>query len=135
MYKTTLTLLVLAAIGTMILVGGCESDAQNSALIGAAIGAGVGQLAGGDTEATLIGSAVGGGAGYVVGNEKDKKNRQAEAAQVQAEMNTVTVWVTNSNGSKTRVVLKKQGPGFIGPHGEYYETMPTDEQLKKVYAF
>jgi len=135
MFKTTLTLLVLAAVSSLVLVGGCESDAQNSALIGAAIGAGVGQLAGGDTEATLIGSAVGGGVGYVVGNEQDKKDQQAQAAQVAAQQNTETVWITNSNGSKISVKLTKQGPGFIGPRGEYYEKMPTEAELKQVYGF
>lgn len=135
MFKTTLTLMVLVAVGSLVFIAGCESDAQNSALIGAAIGAGVGQLAGGDTEATLIGSAVGGGVGYVVGNEKDKDKREAQNAQIRAEQNTVTVWLTNSNGSKHSVKLTKQGPGYIGPRGEYYETLPTEEQLKPLYGF
>lgn len=114
---------------------GCDSDAGNSALIGSAIGAGVGQLAGGDTEATLIGAAIGGGAGYVVGNEAEKKETDREIANVRAEQNTETVWITNSNGSKISVKLTKQGPGYVGPRGEYYETLPTEDALKSVYGF
>ena len=67
-----LSLLALAAL-SISFVGGCETEAQSDALIGGAIGAGVGALAGGDTEGTLIGAAVGTGAGYIVGNEADKK--------------------------------------------------------------
>ena len=130
----TLSILWLAGIA-LILTTGCETDAQNSALLGTAVGAGVGALAGGDTEGTLIGAAVGGGAGYVLGNESDKKKTQQEIAAVRAEQNVVTVWITNSNGSQIPVKLVRDGPGFIGPRGERYATMPTEDQLKQVYGF
>jgi hypothetical protein len=48
---------------------------------------------------------------------------------------TVTVWITNSNGSHTSVQLTRQGYGYIGPRGEYYDQMPTNEQLRVVYGF
>ena len=48
--------------------------------------------------------------------------------------NTLTVWITNSNGSQTPVTLKQQGPYYIGPSGEYYLTMPTQEQLRVLYG-
>jgi hypothetical protein len=47
----------------------------------------------------------------------------------------VTVWITNSNGSLTSVSLRKSGPGFVGPRGEYYPNMPTEKQLRIVYGF
>jgi hypothetical protein len=49
--------------------------------------------------------------------------------------NTVTVWITNSNGSRTSVPLTRQGRGYLGPRGEYYDQMPTNEQLRVVYGF
>lgn len=47
----------------------------------------------------------------------------------------VTVWITNSNGSQTSVRLTRQGPWYIGPRGEYYADMPTNEQLRVAYGF
>jgi uncharacterized protein YcfJ len=140
MSKACLTILIIAGIGPgLILTAGCESDAQTGGAIGALAGAGIGQLAGGDTESTLIGAAVGGGAGYVIGNESDKKKMKAdiEAAKQQqaATTNTVTVNVVNSNGSITPVVLRIQGNVYVGPKGEQYMSLPTPEQLKPVYGF
>lgn len=130
---------ILPAVICVVLVmaTGCETEAQSDALIGSAIGAGVGALIG-DTEGALIGAAVGGGAGYIVGNEADKKKteqtRAAQAATTAAALNTETIWITNSNGSKQAVRLTKQGPGYIGPRGEYYSERPTEEQLKVLYG-
>jgi hypothetical protein len=47
----------------------------------------------------------------------------------------IEVWVTNSNGSKTKVRLIQRGGRYIGPRGEYYDHMPTNEQLRVVYGF
>lgn len=63
-------------------VAGCESDAQTGSLLGAGVGALIGQAAGGSTEATLIGAGVGAGAGYMIGNEKDKKKAQEQNQSV-----------------------------------------------------
>ncbi|MHC4157447.1 MAG: glycine zipper domain-containing protein [Planctomycetota bacterium] len=125
MVKGFVTILMAVAVSLgLVFVCGCESDAQTGAGLGALAGAGIGQLAGGDTESTLIGAAVGGGAGYMVGNERDKK-------QLREEINTVTVNITNPNGSITPVKLKKQGVGYLGPKGEYYSNLPTSEQLRQ----
>ncbi len=130
----TLGLAVVVACG-IALTAGCESDAGNTALLGTAIGAGVGALAGGGTEGALIGGAVGGGAGYMIGNESDKTKTRSEIASVRAERNVETVWITNSNGSQQAVRLRRDGPGYIGPRGERYPTLPTEAQLKPVYGF
>jgi hypothetical protein len=130
------TILVTVAVSTgLVFFVGCESDAQTGAGLGALAGAGIGQLAGGDTESTLIGAAVGGGAGYMLGNESDKKKTKAEMDSLRQEMNTVTVNITNSNGSVSTVKLRKQGVGYVGPRGEYYDKLPTGEQLRPVYGF
>ncbi len=47
----------------------------------------------------------------------------------------VDVWITNSNGSRTPVRLTRQGAWYIGPRGEWYPTMPTNEQLRVIYGF
>ena len=70
MLKQIITIVLVLTIGWItVFVTGCESDAQNSAVIGGLLGAGVGQLAGRHTESTLIGAAVGTGAGYIIGND------------------------------------------------------------------
>lgn len=124
---------------SLVFIAGCESDAQTGAGIGVLGGAIAGQLIGGDTKSTLIGAGLGAGAGYMIGNERDKKKTKAktdaELAQLRSEMNNVTVNVTNSNGSKSQVLLRKQGVGYVGPRGEYYDHLPTDEELKPIYAF
>ena len=135
MAKVMMILVIVALSFGLAFVTGCESDAQTGSLLGAGIGAGVGALAGGDTEGTLIGTAVGGGAGYMLGNEGDKKKVAADRDSIRQEMNTVMVNVTNSNGSIIQVRLTKQGIGYVGPRGEYYDKLPTEDQLRPVYGF
>ena len=139
MLKRFVTLMVLVAVSVCVMfVGGCETESQNSALLGTAIGAGIGALAGGDTEGALIGGAIGGGVGYMAGNESEQKKTQQKTQQqianVQAQQNTETIWITNSNGSQTPVRLTRNGPGYIGPNGEHYSSLPTQEQLRQVYG-
>lgn len=136
MAKNLITFMVIVAVSmSSVLIVGCQSDAQTGTAIGALAGAGIGQLAGGDTEATLIGAAVGGTAGYFLGNEGDKEKARAEREDLRQDMNTVMVKVTNSNGSIIQVPLRKQGVGYVGTRGEYYETLPTEDQLRPVYGF
>ena len=136
MAKDLVLILMAVAVGLgLAFVAGCESDAQTGALIGTAVGAGAGQAIGGDTESTLIGAAVGGGAGYIIGSEQDKKKTKAEIDALRRDMNIVTVNITNSNGSVSQVLLRKQGVGYVGPRGEYYNHLPTEEELKPIYGF
>lgn len=139
MVKTTVTILIVLGVSLgLVFFAGCESEAQTGGLIGSGIGAGVGQAIGGDTQSTILGGVAGGALGYAIGNEGDKKKErartQAEIDALRAEQNTVTIWVTNSNGSRTPVTLRRSGPNYIGPGGEYYTSMPTEEQLKQRYG-
>jgi hypothetical protein len=127
--------MVVAVSSGLAFVGGCESDAQTGALLGTGIGAGVGALAGGDTEGALIGGAVGGAAGYMLGNEGDKQKAAADRETIRQEMNTIMVKVTNSNGSIIQVPVRRQGVGYVGPRGEYYDKLPTEDQLRPIYGF
>jgi hypothetical protein len=140
MGKGLVTILLVVAVGvSAALVAGCESQGQTGAALGGLGGAGLGAIIGhqsGHTaEGALIGGAVGAGGGYILGSEQDKKKTQAEMSNLRQEMNTVTVNITNSNGSVTPVTLKKQGVGYVGPRGEYYNNLPTPEQLKPIYGF
>jgi len=135
----TILMVVVVSLG-LAFVTGCESDAQTGALIGTAIGAGAGQAIGGDTKSTLIGAGVGAAGGYMIGSEQDKKKARAETRaemeSLRQEMNVVTINITNSNGSITPVRLRRQGAVYIGPRGETYPTLPTEEQLKQAgYGF
>ena len=134
--KSIIITLVIASIFSFI--AGCESDAQTDALIGSAIGAGIGALAGGDSEAIAIGAGVGAAGGYIVGSESDKKKAEAartrEMNELRAQTNSVVIWITNNNGSKTPVKLRRSGPNFIGPNGELYSSLPTEDQLRPVYG-
>jgi outer membrane lipoprotein SlyB len=136
MKRTVKTILVSFVVSVSLLFfAGCQSDAQTGALIGGLAGAGVGQLAGRSTESTLIGAAVGTGAGYFIGNEGDKKKTQAHMVSLKDDINTQTVNVVNTNGSIVQVRLKRYGVGYVGPRGEYYQNLPTSEQLRTVYGF
>ncbi len=139
MRKQSTTTQILALSLGILFLAGCGSGGSTGAGIGALAGAGIGQLAGGSTEATLIGAAIGGGAGYMVGNEADKKANKkktnAQMASIRQEMNYVTVNMTNSNGSISQVRLQKQGVGYVGTRGEYYDHLPTGDELRPVYGF
>ena len=136
MKKIRLISLVLCISLLATLFIGCENDAQTGALLGAAIGAGIGQATGHDTQSTLIGGAIGGGAGYMIGSASDKNKQQQTYYQPsQPQVQTTTLWVTNSNGSKTPVNLTRSGTGWTGPKGEYYDTLPTQQQLAQAYGF
>jgi len=133
--KLSTTLIIVTVSIGLILLTGCGNSAQNGSAVGALTGAGIGQLIGGDTESTLVGAAVGGAGGYMLGNEADKERAQAERTYFREEMKYVTVNITNSNGSISRVRLRKHGVGYVGTRGEYYPTLPTEDQLRPVYGF
>lgn len=147
-------LLAIAAV-TLFYLAGCESETGTSTLIGAGIGAGAGQLIGGDTESTLIGGAIGAGAGYAYqewfrdgngnGNGDDDDEILGDADDdgvpdydedygVNGE-NTVVVDVTNTDGTTTPVRLVRQGDIWVGPRGETYDTFPTEEELRQRYGY
>ena len=47
---------------------------------------------------------------------------------------TITINVPNSSGGYTAVTLVRQGNGYVGPQGEYYQGNPTIEQLRVLYG-
>lgn len=130
----TILMIGIVSFGLIFSVG-CENEAQTGSVLGALAGAGIGQLAGRNTESTLIGAAVGGAAGYMLGNEGDKHKALAERQRLHNQVNTVYVKLTNSNGSIVRVPLRNHGVGYLGTRGEYYPTLPSEDQLRPIYGF
>ena len=137
-------LVVLVCVG-LVAAMGCTA-AQKGAGIGTLGGAAAGGIIGHQSGNAGAGAAIGAGAGllggYIFGNEMDKNKTQGEidaaranAAAAHAAANTVTINITNSNGSITPVVLRRQGNIYIGPKGEQYMTLPTAAQLKPIYGF
>ena len=47
---------------------------------------------------------------------------------------SITVWINNGNGSRSPVVLRQEGPWYIGPRGERYFGVPSEEQLRPLYG-
>jgi len=72
------TLLLVSALA---LLSGCATQGKTGAAIGTGIGALAGNLIGGNTTGTLIGAAVGTGIGYIIGNERDKEDARKLSEQ------------------------------------------------------
>ncbi len=136
----SVSLMLVIALGFGFITG-CKNDAQNTALIGAVIGTGIGAISGGGSDGMVIGAAAGGGIGYLIGNESDKKKANVakgygnEMDSSRSLQDTEVVWITNSNGSKTPVKLQKGNPGYVGPRNDHYASLPSEDQLRLVYGF
>lgn len=60
---------------------------------------------------------------------------EAPPPQSAQERVTTTVWIVNANGSRTPVKIEPADGGmWKGPKGEFYETLPTEEQLRAGYG-
>tara|TARA_B100001971_G_C18190192_1_gene538124 strand:- start:365 stop:787 length:423 start_codon:yes stop_codon:yes gene_type:complete len=140
MKKIVLTICCLSLLLSGII--GCALPVTGDETADTAIGTGVlgaigGQIIGGDTESTLIGGAIGAGVGGMVGHQKKQQKVTDERIdQLENQLSTVVVKVTNSNGSRIDVRLAKDGKGgYYGPNGENYSSLPTEDQLRPVYGF
>ena len=82
------------------------------------------------------GAAIGAGL-FVVGEllkQIDRDRKEKERAYKKSRSTTTIVEIHNDNGSTTPVKLKKKDGGYIGPKGERYDQLPTEEQLKSLYG-
>ena len=137
--KRAITISMMAGL---VLMTGCASTTptQQSTLIGTGVGVALGSILGhnlgGTQDDRLLGMAAGGAIGGVLGNQVGRNNQtQQQLNALQQQQFITTVWIENSNGSKTPVVLRQTDGGqYIGPRGEYYSTMPSQDQLKQVYG-
>jgi uncharacterized protein YcfJ len=137
--KTTVIGTLLAGL---LFQAGCASmtPTQQSTAIGTGIGAAVGAILGNNLGNSQndreLGIAAGALVGGVVGHQYGRQGElQRQVNTVQQQQFMTTVWIENSNNSKTPVVLRQtEGGQYIGPRGEYYTTLPTQDQLKSVYG-
>jgi len=143
-----LTLFLALSVAAAAVLSGCSTAAGTGTLIGGGTGTALGGLLGGiighqsgHTGAgvaigSVVGGATGAGAGYAIGANVDKNRKQDTAIrQAQEDANTTIINITNSNGSVTPIRLVRQGTVWVGPRGEQYINLPTEEQLKAVYGF
>jgi hypothetical protein len=124
--------------------GCCSENAKNNcghlrlhpifqeAITGAIIGGIIGYQSREEGEGAAIGAGL-----FVVGElleqaDKHHKEKQREHKERRSEYETVEIH--NDNGSITPVKLRKKDGSYIGPKGERYEQLPTEEQLKPLYG-
>jgi YMGG-like Gly-zipper len=135
-------------------ISGCNT--YNNEGEGAALGGILGAVAGGvigyqshdAADGMLIGGAVGAASGAVIGSQIQKPEpypQQVVVAQpasvivnqsspVIYDQDSITINVPNDNGGYADVMLKRSENGFVGPQGEYYDSIPTIEQLRILYG-
>ena len=145
--KTTIRKSVPLALTALLILGlsGCSEENRkdggkplrispiyDAAIGGAIIGGIIGHQSDEPGEGAAIGAAVF-GITQLLG-EIDRQHKKCEHEHEDECMENVVVEIHNSNGSISPVKLKKDGSAYIGPKGERYEEMPTEEQLKPIYG-
>ena len=141
------TVVIFLILSLVLGLCGCGSETHNhkgsgyklSQIYGAAIGGAIiGGIIGHQSDETGEGVAIGAavlGVGELLRQTDklaEKREREYERKKIDAEQ--VVVEIHNSNGSVTPVKLKKEGSIYIGPKGEHYDKLPTEEQLRPVYG-
>jgi hypothetical protein len=147
MRKTTTTSIALALIASLLLGlgnGCCGENSGNNcgdlrlhpifeeAIKGAIIGGIIGYQSHEEGEGAAIGAGL-----FVVGEllkQSDRQHKKRESVHKERRTEYTVVEIHNSNGSITPVKLKKKDGSYIGPKGERYEQLPTEEQLKGLYG-
>jgi hypothetical protein len=120
------------------LCGGCNEGNSNmklspiysSALTGALIGGIIGYQSDEAGEGAALGAVAFGVGALLSEIDQQHKHRERED-ECDKE---VVVEIHNDNGSITPVKLKRKDCAYIGPKGERYEELPTEEQLRPIYG-
>jgi len=143
-HKTpVITLLVVSLV--LGLCGCCcenQSDCGNGSklnpIYGAALGGAlIGGIIGYQSDETGEGVAVGSvvlGVGELLNQIDEQAHKEWEHENEGEYDEPVVIEIHNNNGSITPVKIKKDGSTYIGPKGERYEELPTEEQLKPIYG-
>ena len=146
--KTTVVFFLIVSL--VLGLCGCGSENQNrksnglklSPIYGAALGGAIiGGIIGHQSHETGEGVAIGAavlGVGELL-RQTDKlsekeRERERENERKAKDAEQVVIEIQNDNGSVTPVKLKKKGSIYIGPKGERYDGLPTEEQLKPIYG-
>ncbi len=136
-YKTPV---IAALILSLLLLSGCNeglrtSEIYSASLCGALVGGIVGYQSREEGEGAAIGAVIF-GVGELLSqldNLEDKEEEHKDKDENGCK-EVFVIQVHNSNGSITPVEIEKKGDIYIGPKGEQYEQLPTEEELK-VYGF
>jgi len=143
--KTTTQNKLVAVILILSLVlgvcGGCNEGngkmkihpIYGSTLTGALVGGIVGYQSDEPGEGAAVGAAIF-GIGALLREMDHASGRSTATVHKDECTERVIVDVHNDNGSITPVTLKKKGDSYVGPKGERYDELPTEEQLKPVYG-
>ena len=133
-------------IAFVAVISGCNpyNNAGEGAATGGVIGAVAGSVIGYQSHnaaaGMLIGGAVGAASGAVIGSHIQKPQPPTQQVVVVQPSSTVypsgsvAINVPNDNGGYKTVILQRSGNGYVGPQGEYYDAMPTTEQLSALYG-
>jgi hypothetical protein len=144
MRTTEKTSVTIALVASLVLgLGGCCGENRSngcnglelhpiysSALAGAVIGGIVGYQSDEPGEGAAVGAAIF-GVGALL-HEIDREHRDKDHENECTK--EVVVEIHNDNGSVTPVRLKRKDCAYIGPKGERYEELPTEEQLRPIYG-
>lgn len=143
--KTTPVAIALIASLVLGLCGGCCSEnggddcgdlrlhpVFEEAIKGAIIGGIVGYQSHEEGEGAAIGAGLFAVAELLKQSDKQHRDRDHEHKDKRPEQ--AVVEIHNDNGSITPVRLKRKDGSYIGPKGERYEQLPTEEQLKPLYG-
>ncbi len=134
------TAICMITIGILLPVvgGGCGglllSPIYNAALLGGGIGGIIGYQSGEAAAGAILGATILGTGEALKQTDQLAKGEDPKDCECRGEEKTV-VEITNSNGSITPVELKRKGCDYIGPKGEHYKELPTEDQLRPVYGF
>jgi len=136
--KKSIISIVLAAVLLAGACGGCGGmklhPIYGAALVGGVVGGVIGYQSGEALAGALIGAGVL-GTGETLRQADRLAERQEKEKCPERGEEKIVFEVTNSNGSITPVELKRKGCAYIGPNGERYDKMPSEEQLRQVYGF
>ena len=142
-YKSRKTQILLFSITLALLLNtGCGEGMKwkpvyNSAMLGALVGGIVGH----QSDETGTGVAIGASVfalGEILSQSDDLAGKNSDPHPMNAVSESITetyiIDIHNDNGSVTPVEIRKDGDRFVGPTGEHYDSLPTEEQLKPFYG-
>ena len=146
--KKTQIFLILITI-TMFFGAGCGEGMKMKPIYNSAIFGGiVGGIVGHQYDEAGVGVAIGASVfalGEILSQADDLADKHPEPQRI---VETVSVRpfvnetikeiyiieIHNDNGSITPVEITKDGDRYVGPTGEHYDSLPTEEQLKPFYG-
>ena len=150
--QITLFLTVIA----LVLNSGCGEGMKmkpiyNSAFVGGIVGAIVGNQVDRQGEGIAIGASIAALGELLKQMDEHPKPRTQQVSQTRTTQTqpaqaiqrppvgnnireTYTIQIHNDNGSITPVEIRKEGNIYVGPTGERYQKLPTEEQLKPFYG-